>query len=101
MIVLAAFIWFLIISYITSQTEYQRMIADTLADPYGTSILIESILNFVIVTVAFIPSGFLLAYMYVKRNFNTHRRLRITLLSLILAATLYVPFGWYNFLMNF
>ncbi len=91
----------MIISYVTAETEYQRIIADSIADPDGTSTLIESILNFVIVMMTFIPSGFLLAYVYVTKNFNTHRRLRITLLSLILAATLYIPFGWYNFIINF
>lgn len=94
-------VWFVGVSFVTAQTEYNNLIADNLADPRGTSTQLESILRILIVVISFMPSGFVLAYPYIKRNFKDNEILRASLLSLGIAAALYVPFGWYNFIVNF
>lgn len=101
LLMLIAAIWFLIISFITAQTEYQRIIADTLADPRGTSTQFEGVLNILIVIISFTPSGFLISYPYVMKNYRNHRAFRTVVLSLVIAFILLVPFGWYNFYVNF
>ena len=96
-----ALIWFILISVITAQTEYQSILADRIADPRGTSTQLESIISILVVVVTFIPSGLLIAYPYVISNFKNNLVLRSLILSVIIAVVLWVPFSWYNFATNF
>lgn len=63
LLVIAGVVWFLLISFITAQTEYQKVLAGRL----GVSNSMEDILNILIIVVTFIPSGFLFAYVYAKK----------------------------------
>lgn len=101
LLLVASIAWFVVISYITAQTEYYELIADRLADPSGTSTTLESILHVIIVIVSFMPSGLALAIPYVKSEFTTYIMPRVLLLSFGIAMALYLPFSWYNFAVNF
>ena len=99
--VFLAIAWFLVITWATAQTQYHELIADRLADPSGTSTHLEDILKILIVAISLIPSGLLLAFPYVKKNFKDYTVLRTTLLAILIAILLIVPFSWYNFTVNF
>ena len=102
LLILGAIVWFLLVSFVTTQTGYYRLIADRLADPQGTSTQLEDILNVLIVVITFLPSGLALAYPYIMKNFINYKiLLRTIVLALGIALALYVPFSWYNFSMNF
>lgn len=103
LLALISIAWFLAVSFITAQTEYQKIIADTLGDPQGISTQFESFLTIFIVILTFIPSGLLLSYSYVTKNFkkHEHRIARIILLSFLIACALFIVFSWYDFIINF
>jgi hypothetical protein len=54
-----------------------------------------------ITIIMFLPSGALLAYPYVRTNFQEHKILRFVLLAFCLALVFTIPFWWYNFAVNF
>lgn len=101
LLVLGGIVWFLVISFISAQTEYQNLVADRLADPTGTSTQLEGILNILIVLISFMPSGFLITYPYIIKNYRDHRFSRLLFASFCISLALFIPFGLYNFAVNF
>ena len=97
LLIFVGIIWFLLISFITAQTEYQKLIVSGLGLPSSTG----DILNILIIIITLIPSGFLFAYTYANKNFNKVNLVSTIGLSFVIACVLFVPFSWYNFSVNF
>lgn len=101
LLVFASMAWFTGISFIAAHTEFYRSIVDSLPTLYVRSDQFENILSVLVLTVLFSPSGFILAYPYIKANFNSYILVRSFLLALGVGLSLYVPFALYNFDVNF
>lgn len=93
--------WFVMISYILAHTEYNSSLASSLTDPKGTSIGLANLLSISFVIISFLPGGYLLAYVYIKKYQEKQNIIRILLLSLVLCMAWYVVYSWYNFIVNF
>jgi len=93
--------WFILATTIMVTTRYQEIIANRVADPRGISTKLESILSILIILFSFIPSGLLLAYPYVKKEFKDNITRRTCLLAIGLTFAFLMPFGAINFAVNF
>lgn len=100
LVLVASIAWFVVISYVTAHTEYYKFVVGHIVS-LQSSAQLKSVLGLLIIIASFIPSGVFLAYPYIKNNFKNHRILRTLLLSIGIALALYMPFGWYNFAINF
>lgn len=95
--VIASLVIFAITAFYVAETRLNETLAETTA----TSSTAESGSNLFITIIMFLPSGALLAYPYIRNNFQEHKTLRYFILSFCLALVFTIPFWWYNFSINF